>query len=117
MLVKLKKPQTASLHELTPEVVEEWDEPEEMMCGKISSVIGDIEWSQREIVYDCGPVNELCGKLKGYEFRFEICFEPWPFNRVRIDGSTHVNQEQDVLRIAKKLNMAVLDVQTGRCLI
>jgi len=47
------------------------------------------------------------------EGRFEVCISEHRFLHVNIDGSHHIDQTDEIKKIAKNIKMSAFDVQTG----
>ncbi len=112
-LVRLKKPPISSLRELKDDVVDDWDFTVDDLRNKLSELYPSTKWEWREVRYEVGPMSVLRGQVRGAASRFEFAIETWPFYRLRIDGSYNVDQTQEIIELAKRLGLSVIDMQTG----
>ncbi len=113
LLVKLADPPAASLRELVEERTCDWLNTMEEVREQLGNLYPSARWEYRE----CDHKGEYDPTIKGYVLdmgsRFELLIQTRPFHAIMIDGSHHVDQAEEVIKIARLFNLSAFDIQSG----
>jgi len=110
-LGRLKEPPISSLRELgSAKVVDDWGFTMEEVRDKLSELYSTVQWQPEEVRYKEGTKPTIWGQVLDMSGRFEFRIATYPFGHLHLEGSHHVSQSSEVIKIAKALRLSVFDV-------
>jgi hypothetical protein len=115
-LTRLKSPPISSLREFdSADCLVDWGYAMEEVRDKLNELYPSAQdqWEYHETDYKGDPNPSFWGQVLDMSGRFEFIISNFSVPHLSIKGSHHVNQKEEVIKIAKLLGLSAFDVQTG----
>lgn len=116
-LTRLNTPPISSLGEFdSADCIVDWGYTMEEIRDKLSGLYPSAhdQWEYHDTDYKGDPCPYFWGQVWDMPGRFEFVIQSSPVPLLIIRSSLHVNQEQEIIKIAKALGLSVFDVQKAQ---